>query len=243
MFSHGFPIKPQGKQAAGMPAGNPLSRFRRRYDQLSPSQHTNWWVVVGVAALLLLLLLGLWVYLLYEAREKPYVELKGYRVATPTSFNEFLRSGANRRDFRQFARFLHEAGVADAIEPENLLRQGSDWLDINEPPFAIPPRDYWPNMVATLKLIRDEVVPAIGPVDIVSAFRTDTYNRKAGGSHKSKHKTFCGVDLVPRSNIGRSELIEELRNLHARLGPDSQMGLGIYSGVRFHVDTCGYRRW
>ncbi|HEY8567539.1 D-Ala-D-Ala carboxypeptidase family metallohydrolase [Microbulbifer sp.] len=226
-----------------MPPGNPLSTVKRRYHHLSPNQQTNWWVVLGVAVLLLVLLLGLWVYLQFQAREKPYVELKGYRVATVASLNDFLRTGANRREFGQFALFLEEAGVADTIEPENLLRQGSDWLDINEPPFAIPPRQQWPNIVATLKLIRDEVVPSIGPVDIVSAFRTETYNRKAGGSQKSKHRSFCGVDLVPRSNIGRTELVEELHNLHARLGPDSNMGLGIYSGVRFHVDTCGYRRW
>ncbi|WP_105102436.1 D-Ala-D-Ala carboxypeptidase family metallohydrolase [Microbulbifer pacificus] len=226
-----------------MPSGNPLSIFKRRYDHLPANQQTNWWVIAGVAALLLLLLLGLWVYLLYQAREKPYIELKGYRVATPASFSAFLSSGANRREFEQFERFLESAGVADATEPANLLRQGSDWLDINEPPFAIPPRKYWPNMVATLKLIRDELVPSIGPVDIVSAFRTETYNRKAGGSETSKHQSFCGVDLVPRANISRRELIEELRSLHARLGPDSKMGLGIYSGVRFHVDTCGFRRW
>ncbi len=226
-----------------MPLGNPFSIFRRRYEHLPPNQQTNWWVIVGVALLLLLLLFLLWLYLFLKEREKPYYELQGYRVASQASLKQFLRQRENRRAFGQLADFMQEAKVADAIEPQNLLRQGSDWLDINEPPFAIPPRDYWPNMVPTLQLIRDELVPNIGPVDVVSAFRTDHYNRKAGGSGKSKHKTFCGVDLVPRSNISRKELVEELRNLHARLGPESHMGLGIYSGVRFHVDTCGFRSW
>ncbi|MCQ3830010.1 hypothetical protein HXX02_11180 [Microbulbifer elongatus] len=226
-----------------MPSGNPFFRAKRRYDHLPPDQQTNWWVVAGVVGLLLVLLLALWLYLQYKAVEKPYYDLKGYRVATEASLNQFLRQGRNRREFAQLEQFLKQAGVADATAPENLLRQGSDWLDIDEPPFAIPPRDYWPNMVATLKLIRDELVPAIGPVDIVSAFRSDAYNRKAGGSKRSKHKSFCGVDLVPQSNISRKELIEELRSLHARLGPASHMGLGIYSGVRFHVDTCGFRHW
>ncbi|MCK7597851.1 DUF4381 family protein [Microbulbifer sp. CAU 1566] len=226
-----------------MPAGNPISKAKRHFNHLPPNQQANWWVLVGVVLLLLLLLLGLWLYLQYKAAEKPYYELKGYRVATHASLNQFLRQGNHRREFGQLARFLKEAGVAGTTEPENLLRQGSDWLDLKEPPFAIPPQAVWANMVPTLKLIRDELEPTIGPVDIVSAFRTDQYNRKAGGSSKSKHKTFCGVDLVPRSNISRKELVEELRNLHARLGPDSHMGLGIYSGVRFHVDTCGFRRW
>ncbi|WP_231759120.1 D-Ala-D-Ala carboxypeptidase family metallohydrolase [Microbulbifer elongatus] len=226
-----------------MPSGNPFFRAKRRYDHLPPDQQTNWWVVAGVVGLLLVLLLALWLYLHYKAVEKPYYDLKGYRIATEASLNQFLRQGRNRREFAQLEQFLKQAGVADATAPGNLLRQGSDWLDIDEPPFAIPPRDYWPNMVATLKLIRDELVPAIGPVDIVSAFRSDAYNRKAGGSKRSKHKSFCGVDLVPQSNISRKELIEELRSLHARLGPASHMGLGIYSGVRFHVDTCGFRHW
>lgn len=217
--------------------------FKRHYRNLSPNQQTNWWVCVGVVALLLLLLLALWLYLHFKAIEKPYYELKGYRVATHASLKSFLREGNNRRTFGELSQFLKESGVADATAPENLLRQGSDWLDIHEPPFAIPPQDYWNNILPTLKLIRDEVVPVIGPVDIVSAFRTERYNRKAGGARKSKHKTFCGVDLVPVSNISRPELIDELRNLQARLGPESHMGLGIYSGVRFHVDTCGYRSW
>ena len=217
--------------------------FRRQNRNLLPNQQTNWWVCVGVVALLLLLLLALWLYLHFKAIEKPYDELKGYRVATQASLKRFLREGDNRRTLGELEDFLHEAGVADTTAPENLLRQGSDWLDIDEPPFAIPPRDYWNNMLPTLKLIRDELVPVIGPVDIVSAFRTERYNRKAGGSGKSKHKTFCGLDLVPVSNISRPELIEELRNLQARLGPESHMGLGIYSGLRFHIDTCGYRHW
>ena len=217
--------------------------FRRHYRNLSPNQQTNWWVCVGVVALLLLLLLALWLYLYFKALEKPYEERKGYRVATQASLKRFLREDDNRRAYTELAQFLDEAGVADTTAPENLLRQGSDWLDIDEPPFAIPPRDYWNNILPTLKLIRDELVPIIGPVDIVSAFRTERYNRKAGGSGKSKHKTFCGLDLVPVSNISRPELIEELRNLQARLGPESHMGLGIYSGLRFHIDTCGYRHW
>ena len=226
-----------------MPSGDPFSNFKRRYEHLPRNQQTNWWVVFGVALLLLLLLFILWLYLYLKTLEKPYLEIKGYRVATSASLNQFLRERGNRAEFAQLTGFLENAGVADATAPENLLRQGSDWLDIHEPPFALPPRDYWPNMVATLKLIRDELVPSIGPVDVVSAFRTDAYNRKEGGSGRSKHKTFCGLDLVPRSNISRKELIQELRNLHARLGPESHMGLGIYSGVRFHVDTCGFRSW
>ncbi len=226
-----------------MPSGKYLSMFRRRYRNLPPDQQTNWWVIVGVALLLLSLLLGLWLYHYFTALEKPYYEIKGYRVASHATFNRYLRQSGNGHTFGQLARFLEQAGVADVAAPESLLRQGTDWLDINEPAFALPPRDQWPNIVNTLKVIRDEVVPAIGPVDIVSAYRTHRYNHKAGGAGGSKHKQFCSVDLVPQSNIGRRELVQELRSLHTRLGPESHVGLGIYSGLRFHIDTCGFRSW
>jgi len=226
-----------------MPSGNYFSIFKRRYRHLSPNQQTNWWVVTGLVLLLLFLLLGLWLYSYFKALEKPYYELKGYRVATPATLRQFLREGSHTQRLAELNGFLRQAGVANVISVDNLLRQGTDWLDLGEPAFAIPPREQWQNIVATLKVLRDEVIPSIGPVDIVSAYRTNRYNHKAGGASGSKHKTFCGLDLVPQSNISRTELVEELRALHARLGPESKVGLGIYSGVRFHLDTCGYRSW
>lgn len=224
-------------------SGNFFSSLAARFRKLPPDQRTNWWVLIGLVAALLATLLAIWLYQAWKEREKPYYEIQGYRVATHRSLNSFLREGDNRRRFGQLARYLRRQGVGDITAPENLLRQGTDWLDIGQPPFAIPPQEQWQNMVPTLEVIRDHVVPAIGPVDILSAYRNDEYNRRAGGSRGSKHKVFCGVDLVPRSNIGRGELIEELRAMHSRLGSESKVGLGIYSGLRFHIDTCGYRSW
>ncbi|SEA14469.1 D-Ala-D-Ala carboxypeptidase family metallohydrolase [Microbulbifer marinus] len=226
-----------------MSAGNSYSRYRTGYPQSPPGQRTNRLVVVGLALLLLLVVVLLWLYLYLKSLEKPYVELKGYRVATMQSFSSFLRRGSNRARVAELTRFLEREGVDNVTAVQNLLRQGTDWLDIDEPPFAIPPSDQWRNIVATLAVLRDEVEPMIGGVDVVSAYRTDNYNRKSGGASRSKHRDFCGLDLVPKSNISRKELIEELRSLHRRLGPKSNLGLGIYHDVRFHIDTCGYRTW
>lgn len=226
-----------------MSAGSPLSPYDKLPQLRPPGQSANRVVVMGVVLLLLLIIGGLWFYLYVKSREKPYFELQGFRVASESTFNQFLRQRDHRARYRELGGYLQQAGVGDVTEVVNLLRQGSDWLDINEPAFAIPPRESWDNIVATLILVRDELEPAIGPVDILSAYRTDNYNRKAGGAQGSKHRNFCGLDVVPRSNIGRKELAEELRTLHARLGPESKLGLGLYSDVRFHVDTCGYRRW
>jgi hypothetical protein len=49
--------------------------------------------------------------------------------------------------------------------------------------------------------------------------------------------------MVPNRNYSRKELLPILRDIHRTAGKKWNMGLGIYSGVRFHVDTCGYRRW
>lgn len=208
-----------------------------------PGQRTNRVVVAGITLLLLLVVAALWLYLYFKSLEKPYRELQGYRVATTEHFNSFLRRDDNRERAARLFDYLEAEGVGDALDAENLLRQGTDWLDIGEPAFAIPPRELWRNMVATLALVRDELTPSVGPVDVLSAYRTANYNRKTGGRASSRHRDFCGLDLVPKSNISRKELVEELRSLHARLGPDSNMGLGIYDDVRFHIDTCGYRSW
>ncbi|WP_250465061.1 D-Ala-D-Ala carboxypeptidase family metallohydrolase [Microbulbifer litoralis] len=208
-----------------------------------PGRRINRAVVAGITLLLLLVVVALWLYLYFKSLEKPYYELKGYRVATGESFQSFLRRGDNRERTARLFDYLEAQGVGEVLNAENLLRQGTDWLDIHEPAFAIPPRDLWRNMVATLEIIRDQLEPSIGPVDVLSAYRTANYNRKSGGRSGSRHRDFCGLDLVPKSNISRKELIEELRSLHARLGPGSNLGLGIYDSVRFHIDTCGYRLW
>lgn len=208
-----------------------------------PGLWVNRLVVTGLSLLLVLIVATLWLYLYLKSLEKPYDELKGYRVATEQSFERFLRRGNHRERVAAMTRYLDSQGVGHVFAAEHLLRQGTDWLDIDEPPFAIPPPDQWRNIVATLALVRDELEPSIGPVDILSAYRTANYNRKSGGHTGSRHRDFCGLDLVPQSNISRKELVEELRNLHARLGPASNLGLGIYSDVRFHIDTCGYRIW
>lgn len=216
-----------------------LSRFRR----LPRAQKTNWGVLSALVVLLLAALAGLWLHLYLKSEARPYYELKGYRMADNRSLEAFLRRGDNRERFTRLTRFLQAEGVGDVTPTQNLLRQGPDWLDIDEPPFAMPPEDRWRNIAATLAMVRDQVQPAVGPVHILSAYRGDSYNRKAGGSDSRTHRTFCALDLLPQSNIGRRELVEELRSLHTRLGPKSNFGLGIYSDLRFHVDTCGYRSW
>ena len=38
-------------------------------------------------------------------------------------------------------------------------------------------------------------------------------------------------------------MIADVCSLHARFGPAAHAGLGFYQGMRFHIDTNGYREW
>ncbi|WP_445355455.1 hypothetical protein ACJJI5_02720 [Microbulbifer sp. EKSA008] len=226
-----------------MSAGNSFTRFETLFPHKPPGQRVNRVVVSALALILSAILFTLWLYLFLSSQEKSYVEQRGYRLANEETFNKFLREGSNRSSVQALNQLLRDRGVAEVFPIRDLLRQGGDWLELGEPPFAIPPRDQWSNIVKTLTLVRDQVIPLIGPVTVVSAYRTDAYNRKLATEDQPRHRDFCGLDLIPNSNIGKNELAEELSTLDARLGPDSNVGMGLINDVLFHVDTCGYRTW
>lgn len=167
----------------------------------------------------------------------------GYDAPDAASFERFLARDDHRRAFNDFVQLLAERGVDDVVEPWTLWRQGTDWRSLDEPPFAAPPAAMWPEIVPTLALLRDEVVPLVGPVEVVSGFRTERYNARAGGSKGSRHKGFEAVDVVPRRSWSRTALHEALLGLWSGHGPARKMGLGLYGGTRFHVDTWKHRRW
>ncbi|SDK61597.1 D-Ala-D-Ala carboxypeptidase family metallohydrolase [Microbulbifer yueqingensis] len=177
------------------------------------------------------------------ARIPDVSDIKGYAAASARAFERFLDEADRREIYTRLQHFLHINKVDGVLPSYQLLRQGSDWQEIGEPPFALPPEQNWESMVDTLRVIQEEIIPRIGPVTVLSGWRTSSYNAKAGGSKRSKHMHFCGVDLVPERDYSRKELVPILRDIHRDVGKKWDMGLGIYSGVRFHVDTCGYRRW
>ena len=95
----------------------------------------------------------------------------------------------------------------------------------------------------TLRYVRDYVVPAVGPVEPVSAYRNPNLNICAGGAPESAHKHYSAVDLVPLRPISREDLMRRLCAVHGRRGLAYEVGLGFYAFMRFHVDTSKYRRW
>jgi len=134
--------------------------------------------------------------------------------------------------------------VADVVPVWQLIRTSSSWRQCAAQPFEVAPADKWANIVATLKFVRDEVEPAIGEVEAVSAYRNESLNACSAGAPKSAHRFFFALDLTPVSaDVTREGMIRGVCAAHARSGPAHATGLGFYSGLRFHVDSSGFRKW
>lgn len=159
----------------------------------------------------------------------------------PAKFQEF--SLQHRDAIVQLSDYLARSQVNNVVPLHELLQQGTDWSAHRQPRYAVPPKYLWPNMVRTLKLIDRFIIPAIGPIKVVSGFRTPQYNRLAGGANRSKHMEFSALDVISRLNPTRSNLHERLLRVWNVHGRQLDMGLGLYGGGRFHIDTSGYRKW
>ena len=157
--------------------------------------------------------------------------------------HEFVNHTNSHQQLTELQLFLARHDVQDVIPIDQILRQGTAWQSKQLPQFAIPDKALWPKMVSTLKLMQRFVIPAVGPVEVVSGFRTVTYNNLAGGAKRSKHLEFSALDVIPQSTTDRAELHRKLMALWRLHGPHLAMGLGLYSNSRFHIDTGGHRHW
>ncbi len=155
----------------------------------------------------------------------------------------YLASPAHRFAVTSFNHYLTTYGVGGILPTWQLLRTATTWQRCGAQPFEVPPATDWPNVVQTLRYIRDYVVPAVGPVEPVSAYRNPALNVCAGGAPESAHKYYSAVDLVPLRPTAREDLMHTLCTVHARRGPAYGVGLGFYAFLRFHLDTTKYRRW
>lgn len=170
----------------------------------------------------------------------PYVtagqDEPGYR-------NWYVAAPAHAMSVKSFNDYLTSYGVSGIVPTWQLLRTASDWQKCAAPPFEVPPSEDWPNVVQTLRYIRDKVIPTIGPVEPVSIYRNVLLNQCAGGAPESAHRFMQAVDLVPLRPITRDAMIRKLCDVHARSGEPYGVGLGFYVGLRFHVDSHKFRTW
>jgi hypothetical protein len=139
--------------------------------------------------------------------------------------------------------WLARKGVADALPTWQILRTASMWRVCNGPPFEVPPRKLWPNVARTLRFVRDQVRPVLGPVEAVSGYRNPELNLCARGAATSAHRDYSALDLVPAKPLTRRQIVDRICLVHRRKGEAAGVGLGFYAFTRFHVDTRSFRRW
>jgi hypothetical protein len=169
-------------------------------------------------------------------------QLKG-SPPTKADFQSFIGIPENQKRFNELVAFLAKEGVERVVDPEELVRQGTDWKSLKVAPFVIPPKEYWPRIVPVLKFIDRELKPAMGEFEVMSGYRTPSYNKSAGGAKNSRHQYFEALDLQPKRSLTRAETHALLDPIWRAKGKAYNLGLGLYGGVRFHVDTYRYRTW
>ena len=164
---------------------------------------------------------------------------------TAADFNRWLAaSPAHRASVQAFRDRLAAEGVDGVVPVWQLIRTSSSWRQCGAEPFEVAPADKWQHIVTTLKFVRDKVVPAVGPVEALSAYRNERLNACSAGAPRSAHRMFFALDLTPvNANVERSAMIRGICRAHASDGRAYNAGLGFYSGRRFHVDSSGYRKW
>ena len=160
-------------------------------------------------------------------------------------YNAWLaRAPENREAVRAFRSYLDAQGLAEVIPVWQLIRTSSSWRECGAERFEVAPRDKWGNITTTLKFVRDEVEPAVGKVEALSVYRNESLNRCSNGAPASAHRLFFALDLKPVSDeVSRPGMISRVCAAHRRAGTAYNAGLGFYSGLRFHVDSHGFRKW
>jgi hypothetical protein len=165
-------------------------------------------------------------------------------LASRLAFNVWLMLKPGRAaEVHAFERYVALHGAAGIFPLHHLMRSESHWARCGQAPFVVAPRALWPNIVNTLRFIRDRVRPRTGPLEVLSGYRARPDNACAGGASQSAHIDFWALDLVPASALARTEMIARLCTVHAAYGQAANVGLGFYRGRRFHVDTKQFRRW
>jgi hypothetical protein len=164
---------------------------------------------------------------------------------TAADYNAWLdRSPAHRADVAAFRSRLAAEGVEGIVPVWQLIRTSSSWRECGAQPFEVAPAADWSHIVDTLKFVRDQVVPAVGAVEALSAYRNASLNACSAGAPRSAHRLFFALDVTPvNPAVTRAGMIDKVCAAHARHGRAYDAGLGFYSGRRFHVDSSGYRKW
>ncbi|MBV7255162.1 hypothetical protein KCG44_00025 [Pacificimonas sp. WHA3] len=184
---------------------------------------------------------------------QPFSDISGARLSGAAQAAEpgadeyavWLREPGNRERVRLFEEELAKRDLLGVVPTYQILRTALSWRSCRASPFALPDRQLWDGAFRSLKVLKTEIVPRIGPVSIVSGYRHATLNECAGGAARSVHREFGAFDVFAIGALSRDDMIEHLCAWHDARGADLSAGLGIYQLKKFHIDVGlrGYRRW
>lgn len=101
---------------------------------------------------------------------------------------------------------------------------------------ALPPRELWPNIVLTARVI-DQIRAQMGaPIRILSAYRTKSYNTCIIGSKGSFHTEFKALDFTCKK--GTPEIWARIARTIMQNDKSLAGGVGVFSSV-VHIDCRG----
>ncbi|EKT4521887.1 DUF882 domain-containing protein [Pseudomonas putida] len=141
---------------------------------------------------------------------------------------------------RAFRQMLVAARLYGVVPIHQLLRSASDWRLCRASPFAVPPATHWPQVRATLMLLKTlDEQGILRQFEVVSAYRDPRLNACAGGAVGSAHTRAFAVDVLLPDWADPNPLCR----FWQQHGQAWNMGLGRYPSGRIHLDTAGYRTW
>jgi uncharacterized protein YcbK (DUF882 family) len=139
-----------------------------------------------------------------------------------------------------YQRYLTDNGLGEVAPMHALLRSARLWRECHASEYVLPPKSLWPNLLPTLRVLRD--LQAAGLVEgskVASGYRDSTLNTCAGGSARSRHVTNNALDF----DLSSSDKVARLCEYWHRKGPALKLGLGFYTDTTIHLDTSGFRTW
>jgi hypothetical protein len=160
-----------------------------------------------------------------------------------TEYQQWQKDPENVKNAAELENYLTRQGIAGVFPIQQLLRSDVKWRACKAEPFIVPPKKYWPHIGRILRVIKNEIIPLVGPVEALSVYREPKINRCVRGAKQSFHLKFHAIDMKTQKPISRQLMIEKLCELHTKKGKSLNMGLGIYKGQRFHIDAAGFRSW
>jgi uncharacterized protein YcbK (DUF882 family) len=99
-----------------------------------------------------------------------------------------------------------------------------------------PPRELWPNIVPTLRIVDDLREHFGKPITLLSSYRSQAYNAAIGdAAPKSLHKQFKALDISVSGKTPKQvfKVLSQWRDAGRFKG-----GLGLYPSF-VHIDTRG----